>query len=554
MDIKRTVLWIVFSFSLIMLWDNWMRYNGKASLFFPTPVTQQAKPAAGGAAPAGTSDVPQGTSAVPAATGATNVPGTPAAAPVAGERITITTDVVKADIDTAGGKLVRLELLKHKDTVDPTRNLVLFEASPQHTYVGETGLVGGDFPNHHTLFTAKPGPRAIDGNNEVQLVLEGEQGGVKLTKTFTFKRGDYTIDVKHTVTNMGTAPVSPTLYLQLKRDGSKPEGETRFYSSFTGAAVYTEESKFQKFDFDKIEKGKAEHATKANDGWAGLIQHYFVSAFIPQDKAPREYFSQKVDANLYAVGEKLPLGAIAPGNSVTMDARLYSGPQESATLDKVAPGLELVKDYGWLTIIAKPIFLFMQVLHKMIGNWGWTIIALTIIIKLAFFPLSAASYRSMAKMKVVTPKMQAVRERYKADPQKMNQAMMELYKTEKINPLGGCLPIAVQIPVFIALYWVLSASVEMRGAPWLGWIHDLAAPDPFYILPVLMAITSFIMTRLNPTPPDPVQAKVMMFMPIVFSVMFMFFPSGLVLYWVVNNIMSMSQQWVITKKLEGGKK
>jgi YidC/Oxa1 family membrane protein insertase len=554
MDIKRTVLWIVFSFSLIMLWDNWMRYNGKASMFFPTPVTQQAKPAAGGAAPAGTSDVPQATAAAPAATGATNVPGTPAAAPVAGERITITTDVVKADIDTAGGKLVRLELLKHKDTVDPTKNLVLFEATAQHTYVGETGLVGGDFPNHHTLFTAKPGPRAIDGNNEVQLVLEGEQGGVKLTKIFTFKRGDYTIDVKHTVTNTGTAPVSPTLYLQLKRDGSKPEGETRFYSSFTGAAVYTEESKFQKFDFDKIEKGKAEHATKANDGWAGLIQHYFVSAFIPQDKAPREYFSQKVDTNLYAVGEKLPLGTIAPGNSVTMDARLYSGPQESATLDKVAPGLELVKDYGWLTIIAKPIFLFMQVLHKMIGNWGWTIIALTIIIKLAFFPLSAASYRSMAKMKVVTPKMQAIRERYKSDPQKMNQAMMELYKTEKINPLGGCLPIAVQIPVFIALYWVLSASVEMRGAPWLGWIHDLAAPDPFYILPVLMAITSFIMTRLNPTPPDPVQAKVMMFMPIVFSVMFMFFPSGLVLYWVVNNIMSMSQQWVITKKLEGGKK
>jgi YidC/Oxa1 family membrane protein insertase len=553
MDIKRTVLWIVFSFSLVMLWDNWMRYTGKPSMFFPTPVTQQAKPAAGGAAPSGKSDVPQAAAGATAAPGTANLPGT-AAAPIKGEHVTVTTDLVKADIDTAGGKLVRLELLKHKDTIDPTKNLVLFEATPQRTYLGETGLVGGDYPNHNTVFVAKPGPRAIDGNNEVQLVLEAEQGGVKLTKTFTFKRGDYTIGVKHTVTNTGAAPITPSLYLQLVRDGSKPEGETRFYSSFTGAAVYTDEQKFQKFDFEKIEKGKADHATKSNDGWVALLQHYFVSAFIPQDKAPREFFSKKVDNNLYAVGQILPLGTIAPGNSATMDARLYSGPEESATLEHVAPGLELVKDYGWLTIIAKPIFLFMQFLHKMIGNWGWTIIALTIIIKLAFFPLSAASYRSMAKMKLVTPKMQAIRERYKSDPQKMNQAMMELYKTEKINPLGGCLPIAVQMPVFFALYWVLQASVEMRGAPWLGWIHDLAAPDPFYILPVLMAITSFIMTRLNPTPPDPVQAKVMMFMPIVFSVMFMFFPSGLVLYWVINNIMSMTQQWVITRKLEGGQK
>jgi YidC/Oxa1 family membrane protein insertase len=557
MDIKRTVLWIVFSFSLVMLWDNWMRYTGKPSMFFPTPVTQQAKPAAGGAAPSGKSDVPQAATGAAAAPGTANLPDT-AAAPIKGEHVTITTDLVKADIDTAGGKLVRLELLKHKDTIDPTKNLVLFEATPQRTYLGETGLVGAPagalFPDHNTVFVAKPGPRAIDGNNEVQLELEAEQGGVKLTKTFTFKRGDYTIGVKHTVTNTGAAPITPSLYLQLVRDGSKPEGETRFYSSFTGAAVYTDEQKFQKFDFEKIEKGKADHATKSNDGWVALLQHYFVSAFIPQDKAPREFFSKKVDNNLYAVGQILPLGTIAPGNSATMDARLYSGPEESATLEHVAPGLELVKDYGWLTIIAKPIFLFMQFLHKMIGNWGWTIIALTVIIKLAFFPLSAASYRSMAKMKVVTPKMQAIRERYKSDPQKMNQAMMELYKTEKINPLGGCLPIAVQMPVFFALYWVLQASVEMRGAPWLGWIHDLAAPDPFYILPVLMAITSFIMTRLNPTPPDPVQAKVMMFMPIVFSVMFMFFPSGLVLYWVINNIMSMTQQWVITRKLEGGQK
>jgi len=548
MDIKRTVLWVVFSLSILILWDNWMRYTGKPSMFFPT-ATQQAKPVAG-SAPAAKSDVPQAstTGAPPAIT-----PIAGGATPVQGERITITTDLVKADIDTAGGELKRLELLKHKDTIDPKRNMVLFDSSASRTYLAESGLIGGDFPNHKSSFVAKPGPRSLDGNNQVQLVLESEQGGVTLTKTYTFKRGDYTIDVKHTVTNTSGAPIAPSLYLQLVRDGSKPEGESKFYSTFTGPAVYTEAAKFQKLGFDKIEKGKQEHATKADNGWIALVQHYFVSAFVPTEKIQREIFTKKIADNLYAVGTIMPLGTVAPGATVSSDARLYSGPQESAVLEQIAPGLELVKDYGWLTIVAKPIFWLMTQIHKVLGNWGWTIIVLTIMIKLAFFPLSAASYRSMAKMKVVTPKMTAIRERFKGDPQKMNQAMMELYKTEKINPLGGCLPIVVQIPVFIALYWVLLASVEMRNAPWLGWIHDLAAPDPFYILPVVMAVSMFIQTKLNPTPPDPIQAKVMMFMPIVFSVMFFFFPAGLVLYWIVNNVLSIAQQWVITRKLEGGK-
>ncbi len=548
MDIKRTVLWVVFSLSIVILWDNWMRSTGKPSMFFPTPVAQQAKPVAKTAA---LSDVPQATAGV---TASATTPGTDAALPAAkSEIITITTDVVKADIDTIGGELKRLELLKHKDAADPTTNTVLFDSSATRTYLAQTGLIGGAFPNHKTGFVAVAGTRTLDGANQIQLVLESEQGGIKLTKTYTFKRGDYTIDIKHAVTNTSGAPVSPSLYMQLVRDGSKPSGESKFYSTFTGPAVYTEESKFQKLDFEKIEKGKAEHANKADNGWVAIVQHYFVSALVPADQAAREIFTKKIDTNLYAIGDILPLGTIAPGATVTSDARLYSGPQESAVLEATAPGLELVKDYGWLTIVAKPIFWLMTQIQKIIGNWGWTIIALTVLIKLAFFPLSAASYRSMAKMKVVTPKMTAIRERHKGDPQKMNQAMMELYKTEKINPLGGCLPIVVQIPVFISLYWVLLASVEMRNAPWLGWIHDLASPDPFYILPVLMAVSMFIQTKLNPTPPDPVQAKVMMFMPIIFSVMFFFFPSGLVLYWVVNNVLSITQQWVITKKLEAGK-
>ncbi|PFH09718.1 YidC/Oxa1 family membrane protein insertase [Collimonas sp. PA-H2] len=555
MDIKRTVLWVVFSVSLLFLWDQWQRHNGQPSLFFPG--TAQTAPAASGPANAAagasaSADVPQASASAAGAPApsASAVPAT--AADAKGEVITITTDVVKADIDTIGGELKRLELLNHKDTVDPTKNLVLFDSSATRTYLAETGLIGGPFPNHKSPFTALPGVRTLDNGNQVQLVLESTEGGVKLTKTFTFKRGDYSIDVKHTVTNDSGAPVSPSLYLQLVRDGNAPEGEQRFVHTFTGASVYTEGSKFQKFPFDKIEGGKAEHATKANDGWFALIQHYFVSAFIPQDKAPREIFTKKIATNLYAVGNILPLGTIAPGASVSMDARLYSGPEIQSDLEAVAPGLELVKDYGWLTIIAKPIFWLMTQIHKVLGNWGFTIIALTVLIKLAFFPLSAASYRSMAKMKLVTPKMTAIRERFKSEPQKMNQAMMELYKTEKINPLGGCLPIVIQIPVFISLYWVLLASVEIRNAPWIGWIHDLAAPDPFYILPVLMAVSMFIQTKLNPTPPDPMQAKVMMFMPLIFSVMFFFFPSGLVLYWVTNNVLSIAQQWVITRKMGAG--
>jgi YidC/Oxa1 family membrane protein insertase len=556
MDIQRTILWVVFSLSLLVLWDNWMRYNGKPSMFFPT-ATQPAKPATpAGAAPgnSATSDVPQASTNVAAAAPGAVPAGT---TPVKSERITITTDVIKADIDTAGGDLKRLELLKHKDTLDPTKNMVLFDASTGRTYLGQSGLIGGPFPNHKSSFVARPGPRSLDGGNELQLVLESEQGGVKLIKTYTFRRGDYTVDVKHDVVNNSGAPINPSLYLQIVRDAIKPEHKSSFFafdpvSTFTGPAVYTDAEKFKKVDFDAIEKGKDEHARKADNGWFAMVQHYFVSAFVPPEKAQREIFTKKVDNNLYAVGNILPMGTVAPGAIASMDAKLYSGPQESARLEKVAPGLELVKDYGWLTIIAKPIFWLMDQIHKVLGNWGWTIIVLTVLIKLAFFPLSAASYRSMAKMKTVTPKMQAIRERYKSDPAKMNQAMMELYKTEKINPLGGCLPIVVQIPVFIALYWVLLASVEMRNAPWLGWIHDLASPDPWYILPVVMAASMFIQTKLNPTPPDPIQAKVMMFMPIVFSVMFFFFPAGLVLYWVVNNVLSIAQQWVITKKIQSG--
>lgn len=579
MDIKRTVLWVVFSMSLLLLWDNWMQHTGRASMFFPstsqqsklTPATA-ATPNASNTNNSGANGTNGATSSTDANTtaGSANTNGTIDANAFKNERITITTDVVKADIDTLGGELVRLELLNYKEAIHqehwydsflelagmkprpiPKNNVVLFNQSAQRTYLAESGLIGGNFPNHKSGFVAQPGVRTLENKDQLLLVLEAIQGDVKLVKTYTFKKGSYVIDVKHQVFNQSSAPINPTLYLQLRHDGTKPTGGSIFTGTaeFYAPAVYTDSDHFQKLDFEKIEKGTVSHAKQADNGWVAVIEHFFVSAFIPPDKTQREIFTEKVGPNLYTVGSKIALGNIAPGASTAVDARLYSGPQESSILEKVTPGLDLVKDYWYFAIIAKPMFWLMELIHNMLGNWGWTIILFTIIIKLALFPISAAGFRSMAKMKQMTPKMTAIRERFKDDTQKMNQAMMELYKTEKINPLGGCLPMLIQMPIFMSLYWVLQASVEMRGSPWIGWIHDLTAPDPWFILPVLYAITMFITTKLNPAPADPMQARMMLFMPLAFSVLFFFFPSGLVLYWVMNNILSIAQQWVINNKL-----
>ncbi|WP_296950628.1 membrane protein insertase YidC [uncultured Massilia sp.] len=548
---KRTILWIVFAVSLVVLWNDWMVANGKQSMFSAAPPAKVA-----------TAPTPTKVNDLPAATTPSTVPGAaPAAgapaAPVQTQIVTVTTDVYKVDIDTAGGVIRRLELLQYRDKIDPTKNQVLFQNNGARVYLAQTGLTGaspaGVLPNHNTPFTVRPGARTLDANNQVQVVLDAEQGGVRLTKTFTFKRNDYVIDVRHDVTNLTQAPVSPSLYMQLQHDGSKPEGDTFFNSSYTGPTLWTSQNHYEKLTFEKIAKGSAEHTSKATDGWIAISQHFFVSAFIAPEKVQRDIYTKSLGNNLFAIGEILPLGTVAPGATISNASRLYSGPQVQHILENVTPGLDLVRDYGWAAIIAKPIFWTMDQLHKMTGNWGWTIIALTILIKLLFFPLSAAGYRSMAKMKTVTPKMQAIRERFKNDPVKMQQATMELYKSEKINPLGGCLPILVQMPVFLALYWVLLASVEMRGAPWVLWIHDLTAPDPYFILPILYAISMFVTQKLNPQPADPMQAKMMLFMPLAFSVVFLFFPSGLVLYWVVNNLISMAQQYVITKKFAPAK-
>lgn len=550
MDIKRTVLWAIFFVSAIMLFDNWQREHGRPSMFFPNPAATKTT---AGSAPGASGSAAQ--AATPAAAG-TAAPSLSASTPqAAAQLVQFGTDVYQGAIDTRGGTLEKLTLTRNSDPKQADLNVTLFDRTANHTYVARTGLIGGDFPNHNDVYTVVPGPHSLTGDQKsFQIVLESPvKGGVKVVKTYTFTRGSYVIGVDTRIQNVGTTPVTPSVYMELVRD-SEPVETPRFSHTFIGPAVYTNEHHFQKISFSDIDKKKQEYATSADNGWIAMVQHYFASAWIPQQGAKRSIYVEKMDPTLYRVGLQQPVSIIAPGQSADVSAQLFAGPEEERVLESIAPGLDLVKDYGWVTIIAKPLFWLLEKIHGVVGNWGWAIVLLTLLIKAVFFPLSAASYKSMARMKEITPRMQALRERFKGDPQKMNAALMELYKTEKVNPFGGCLPILVQIPVFISLYWVLLSSVEMRGAPWVLWIHDLSQEDPYYILPVLMAVSMFVQTKLNPTPPDPVQAKMMMFMPIAFSVMFFFFPSGLVLYYVVNNVLSIAQQYYITRMMGAQKK
>jgi YidC/Oxa1 family membrane protein insertase len=494
-------------------------------------------------------------------------PAAPAANAVAsaGKTIKVETDLYFAEISTTGGDLVSLSMKKQGGTLDPKKNFVLFTRAADHVYVAQSGLIGAGLPNHQTLYTAQADEyKLADGASVLEIRLEAA-GTFKSAKIYRFQRDNYVIDVAHELTNTSAAPLEFFAYFQLVRDTKPPDGDSAMVPTYTGPAVYTDKEKFQKVAFGDIDKGKQPYPKNSNDGWVGMLQHYFLGAWLPKGDTPREFYTRQLQQGLYAAGVILPAGTVAPGASAAISVPLYAGPQEQQKLAALAPGLELAVDYGWLTVIAVPLFWVLQWIHGWAGNWGVAIIILTILIKLLFYPLSEASYRSMAKMRVVAPKLQRLKEQFGDDRQRMQQAMMELYKTEKINPLGGCLPIVVQIPVFIALYWVLLSSVEMRDAPWIGWIQDLAAPDtlfgtipgldmPVGLLPILMAVTMFIQTKLNPTPPDPVQAKLMMFMPLIFSVMFFFFPSGLVLYWLVNNIYSIIQQWLITRSIEGAKK
>ena len=541
MDFQRLFLFLIFSFSVLLLWDNWQHFQHPAavpvktasSAGVPAVTTQSTKAGASGVENASSSQVEKLQKIH------------------SGQSITVKTDVLDARINTVGGDLRRLVLLKHRDAKDKNKPLILMQDGHQETYIAQSGLLGNGLPTHNTEFKPEQGTsfKLAEGKNELQVRLDAETAdGIKVTKIYTFHRGSYVIDVSYEINNESTKQISPSAYFQLVRDTKKAEGDSKFVPTYTGPAVYTAKEKFQKVSFSDISKDKEDYPKKSDDGWIAMLEHYFVSAWLPQGNVQREFYTKKLNDDLYSAGVILPVHEIAPGKVGKITISLYAGPAKSS-LDKIAPGLGLTVDYGWVTIIATPLFSVLAWLHGWVGNWGIAIIILTFLIKLIFFPLSAASYRSMAKMRVVAPKLEKIKKQYGDDRERLHKAMMELYKTEKINPLGGCLPIVIQIPVFVSLYWAILSSVELRHAPFFGWIQDLSAADPYYILPLLMGASMFVQTKLNPPPPDPMQAKLMQVMPLIFSVVFFFFPAGLVLYSVVNNVLSITQQWYITRKL-----
>lgn len=535
MDFQRLFLSLIFGFSVFLLWDAWERAQH--------PVVQDTSPVASSSvatAQAASKEGPKPSSIEQLA----NVQP----ANKSGKKVYVTTDIFSVEINTMGGDIQHLELLKHRAAKDSNQPFVLFQKRESHVYIEQSGLLGEGLPNHNTEFIAQEDNVQLPEDKDVLQVrlLATGTSGAKVTKTFTFHRGSYLIDVSYEINNTGSVPLSPSAYFQLVRDTEKPTGDSKFVPTYVGPAVYTEETKFQKINFSDIEKNKANYPKTATSGWIGMLQHYFVSAWIPKDKSDREYFTKQLGGDQFAAGVILSVPAIEPGKSGGVNLSLYAGPAESS-LDKLVPGLGFSVDYGLLTPISKPLFWLLSLIHSWVQNWGLAIILLTVFIKLAFFPLSATSYRSMAKMRVVAPKLEKIKQQYADDRERLHKAMMELYKTEKINPLGGCLPIVIQIPVFISLYWAILSSVELRHAPFFGWITDLSSPDQYYVLPLIMGASMLLQSKLSPAPPDPMQAKVMQIMPVVFSVVFFFFPAGLVLYSVVNNVLSITQQWYITR-------
>ena len=533
MDFQRFFLFLIFSFSALLLWDGWQRYQH--------PLPQVASAAT------------QQTSAAAETPKATNVQQTIDSEKVAGianaqgKKIVITTDNLLVELNTIGGDVQRVELLHHKDAVDKNKSFVLLQQQENHTYVAQTGLLGEGLPSHHAEFTSDASEYHLaEGADTLTVRLSASKA---VSKVLTFHRGSYIIDVSYEIENTGSMPITASAYFQLVRDDMVPEGGSKLVPTYTGPAIFTDKEKFQKVDFSSIEKNKTSYPKSADNGWVAMLQHYFVAAWLPSGKVEREFYTKSLGNKQFSVGTILPIATIAPGQKGGISTSLYVGPANTK-LDNIAPGLGLTVDYGWLTIIATPLFWLLTYIQGWVVNWGMAIILLTVLIKLAFFPLSAASYRSMAKMRIVAPKLEKIKQQHSDDRDKLNRAMMDLYKTEKINPLGGCLPMLIQIPVFISLYWAILSSVELRHAPFIGWITDLSAADPYFVLPAIMGISMLVQSKLNPTPPDPLQAKLMQLMPIVFSVVFFFFPAGLVLYSVVNNVLSIAQQWFITRKQE----
>jgi YidC/Oxa1 family membrane protein insertase len=565
MDNLRLMLVFSLAVVLLLIYQAWQHDYGSGG----QPVAEHtgsaapapSAPASGDQTPQVPEGVPNAAASVAGATpvpapGNTDVGAGTNASPMAA--ISVETDVLRVEISPRGGTISSVWLNDYP--IDPGRpedKFRLFKPEPPNMFIAQSGLLGSDpqaLPTHEATFTSPKASYVLgQGDTTLDVVLTwGDASAVQVVKRYRFERGSYQVRLTQEVHNGTDAPVTVRGYTQLQRTELHDPNEARFVSTFTGGAYYSPEEKYKKVAFEDMRKQRLD--TSVTDGWVAMMQHYFVSAWVPPRGQADTFYTNVLADNRYIIGDYSPAVSLAPGASQAFPNDLYIGPKIPATLAAVAPGLELTVDYGRLAIIAQPIHWLLSKIHSVVGNWGWSIILLTILIKGAFYPLSETSYKSMAHMRQVTPRIQALKDRYGDDKERLNQAMMELYKKEKINPLGGCLPIVIQIPVFIALYWVLLESVELRQAPFALWIQNLTAPDPYFVLPLVMGVSMFIQQKLNPQPPDPIQAKVMMALPFVFTVFFAFFPAGLVLYWTVNNILSIAQQWHITRKIEAAAK
>ncbi len=547
---QRLLLFAALVFVLFLLWQNWLEFQ---ALKHPPPAPPVATAPAASTVPSAVAVAPG--QDVPAVATA---PGAGLQALSGGQRVRVTTDLFEAEIDTVGGDLRQVGLRTYPDSVrQRDQPFLLLKDSGPDLFIAQSGLVAlndGPAPNHYAPFVPEQTEyRLADGQDTLEVRLNwSDPSGVKVTKVYTFHRGSFLVELNQRVENGSASDWQGSQYRQFQR--TPPKAVSSFFGSgvitYTGAVVSTPEQRYEKISFDDIAKQPLNQ--RVTDGWVAMIQHYFLGAWVPNPGETDTFYTKSVGGNRYVVGMTGEAQFVPAGESRDFRTRLYVGPKLPDVLEKVAPNLQLTVDYGTLTVIAEPLFWLLKAIHAIVGNWGWSIIILTILIKLAFYKLSETSYRSMANMRRLAPELTRLKELYGDDKQKMNEAMMAMYKREKVNPLGGCLPILVQIPVFIALYWVLVESVQLRQAPFMFWIKDMSIPDPFYVLPLIMGVTMFVQQKLSPAPPDPIQAKVMMSLPIVFTFMFLWFPSGLVLYWVVNNILSIAQQWVITKRVESG--
>jgi len=574
MDNLRLMLFFSLAVVLVLIYQAWQQDYGQAGPAGTPPLaTQGAAPAAlpppsgepspGLTAPAPPAALPEGVPVAAAnVTPTTQVaPATDAAQPIATSPkglISVETDVLRLEISPRGGTLASVWLKDYPIVPEhPDDKFRLFKPEPPNMFIAQSGLLGSEanaLPTHEALFTSTQTSYTLDDrDNTLDVVLTwGEEGGVQVVKRYRFTRGSYVVELDQEVRNATAGPLSARAYTQLQRTEFHDPNETEFVYTFTGAAYWSPQDKYKKIAFGDMRDHRLD--ITVTDGWIAMMQHYFVGAWVPPKGQPDSFYTNVLGDGRYIIGRFSPAVSLAPGATHAFTDRLFLGPKLPEPMAALAPGLELTVDYGLLAIIAQPIHWLLSKIHSVVGNWGWAIIILTIIIKGVFYPLSAASYRSMAHMRQVMPRIQALKDRYGDDKERLNAAMMDLYKKEKINPLGGCLPILVQIPVFIALYWVLLESVELRHAPFALWLTNLTAPDPYFVLPLLMGVSMYIQQKLNPQPPDPIQAKVMMALPFVFTVFFAFFPAGLVLYWTVNNILSIAQQWRITSQIEAAAK